>query len=73
MKVSALAAESVASGDPPIPPLSSSAVLHSVWQEEPSRGPRGRCGPRGTGFPAGLCELGGQLDLSVSLNCLQGA
>lgn len=73
MKVSTLAAGSVASGDPPIPPLSSPAILHSVWQEQPSRGPQERCGPLGTGLPAGLCELGGQLSLSVLITCLQGA
>lgn len=27
----------------------------------------------GTGLPAGLCDLGGQLGLSVPITCLQGA
>lgn len=42
MKVSALAAGSAASGDPPaMPPLLSSQLFSTVWQEEPSRDPQG--------------------------------
>lgn len=40
MKVSALAAGSVASGDPPALPPSSPAIS-TQWQEEPLRGPQG--------------------------------
>lgn len=52
---------------------SSPAILHSVWQKEPLRGPQGRYGSLETGLPTGLCDLGGQLGLSVLITCLQGS
>lgn len=60
-------------GPSPVAPLASPASLHPVWQKEPSRGPQERGGSLGTGLPPGLCELGGQLGLSVQLTCLRGA
>lgn len=57
MKVSALAAGSMASGDPPIPPLSSPAILHSV--EEPQGALGGDVDLRGQDSLQGCVSLGG--------------
>lgn len=75
MKVSALAAGSVASGDPPATPPPApifSAILHCVARRA-FKGPSGGMRTSGTGLPEGLCDLGGQLGLSVLITCLQDA
>lgn len=73
MKVSALAAGSVASGDPPAsPPLS--PAISTQWQREPSRGPQGVVDLWDiTPWTGGLCDLGGTAGPLCAITCLQGA
>lgn len=64
MKVSALAAGPVASGDPPAPPARSRPAPRSGRRS--LRGVLGGCAPLGRNSPdGGLCDLGGTAGLSV--------
>lgn len=73
MKVSALAAGSVASGDPPATPRPHLPSHSPLCGKKSLQGALRGMRTSGTGLPAGLCDLGGQLGLSVLITCLQDA